>query len=288
MLNTRKQIMVFDIETIPDTNLAKNLVGYNGNNINEAREQMTNYHLNITEGKNPFLRQPFHKIVAISYVKILVQKSTNDLYLELEDIKSALTTNATEKELVSWFFQLIDKHQPGLISFNGRTFDIPVLKYRAMVHGIVGKTFNNSGDKWNNYNQRYNTTYHYDLIESLSDFGASARIKLNEICAAFGYPGKFGIDGANVASLYDSGKVAEIRNYCETDALNTYLVYLRYALHSAAITLNVYKDAIKQIINFIAYSNKEHLNKFHQAWLGAADSSIDAEIIATKVDNTVH
>ncbi|CAD6996579.1 unnamed protein product [Ceratitis capitata] len=81
---------------------------------------------------------------------------------------------------------------------------MPVLKYRAMVHGIQAEYFYKAGDKWNSYNQRYSSDWHCDLLESLSDFGASAKVKMNEVCAVLNLPGKTGVDGSQVMDLYDN------------------------------------------------------------------------------------
>lgn len=281
-------IMVFDIETIPDITAGHNLTGCPIDDKNEARKALVDYHLRITDGKNSFLRQLFHQIVTISYAKIAIKKTSGSMQFNLESIKSACNEDATEKELISWFFQLIDQYCPKLVSFNGRIFDIPVIKYRAMIHGISGNTFYHHGDKWNNYNQRYNTDYHFDLMDRLSDFGASASVKLNEVCAAFGYPGKIGVDGEDVASLYDMNRIDLIRNYCETDVLNTYLIYLRYALHTAILTKKDYQFAIQQVAHYLLNSDCHHFKTFYDAWLLTSKYSIDSEILLTQtIDNNV-
>ncbi len=110
--------------------------------------------------------------------------------------------------------------------------------------------------------------WHCDLLEVLSDYGASARVRLNEVCAVLGFPGKFGVEGAEVAGLYDEGRIEDIRNYCETDVLNTYLVYLRYRVHTGALTIEGYNRAVADVIAFIESSRGErpHLGAFLAAW----------------------
>ncbi len=223
------------------------------------------YHLEITNGQNSFLRQPFHQIVVISFLLCNISYQSSYEVFTLQEIRSGGTLNSSEKELVKGFFNYISEKKPRLVSFNGRTFDIPVLKYRAMVHGIQAEYFHKAGDKWNSYNQRYSSDWHCDLLESLSDFGASARVKMNEVCAAFNLPGKIGVDGSQVMGLYDSGKIQEIRDYCETDVINTYLIYLRFMHHQGRITTESYNKSVEELL--LECEKKEHLKKFKEEWL---------------------
>ncbi|MCL2566974.1 MAG: 3'-5' exonuclease [Alphaproteobacteria bacterium] len=265
-----KSLFVFDIETIPDDEAAFNLIGEADGDlstIDNRRKALSEYHLKITDGKNDFLRQPFHKVVAISFLVASIDYTSDGQELiKFKEIRSGGEANSTEKDLIRGFFATIDKLKPKIISFNGRTFDIPVLKYRAMKYGITGDFFHNSGNKYESYSNRYASNWHCDLLDALSDFGLSARIKLNEVCSILNFPGKFGVDGSNVAAMYDEGRIIDIRNYCETDVLNTYLVYLRYILHTGKITANTYNTAIGDILDFLKDSQKPHFNDFYTAW----------------------
>ncbi|UIP92284.1 3'-5' exonuclease [Wolbachia endosymbiont of Anopheles demeilloni] len=262
MLNS---LLVFDIETIPDVNSCKNLLNISDDSsVEEKRNALTKYHLEITNGQNSFLRQPFHLVVVISFLLCNITRQSDYEMFTLQEIRSGGTVNSNEKELVKGFFNYISEKKPRLVSFNGRTFDIPVLKYRAMVHGTQAEYFHKAGDKWNSYNQRYSSDWHCDLLESLSDFGASARMKMNEVCAAFNLPGKIGVDGSQVMDLYDSGKIQEIRDYCETDVINTYLIYLRFMHHQGRIATESYNKSIEELL--LECEKKEHLKKFKEEW----------------------
>lgn len=258
-------LLVFDIETIPDVNSSKNLLDIDeGLSTQEKRDALTNYHLEITNGQNNFLRQPFHQIVVISFLLCNISYQNGYEVFTLKEIRSGGTSNSNEKDLVKGFFNYIEDKKPRLVSFNGRTFDIPVLKYRAMVHGIQAEYFHKAGDKWNSYNQRYSSDWHCDLLELLSDFGASSRVKMNEVCAVFNLPGKIGVDGSKVMDLYDSNRIEEIRDYCEIDVLNTYLIYLRFMHHQGRITTEHYNQSIEDIT--VKCDTKNHLRKFKEAW----------------------
>lgn len=263
-----RNLLVVDIETVPDTDAVPNLTGSGSGSIAERRLELERYHLGITDGRNAFPRQPFHKVVAISILRAEIERSGENETFFLQEIRSGGRTDSSEAELVDGFFRYLEHHKPRLITFNGRGFDLPVLRFRAMVHGIAAHGFYQAGDRWNSYTNRYSDDWHCDLMEVLSDYGAAARLRLNEICAVLGLPGKFGMDGAQVAEFYDGGRIEEIRDYCETDVLNTYLVYLRHALHRGTLVLEGYNRAISDVISLIEAekATRPHLGAFLEAW----------------------
>lgn len=264
--NSSQKLFVFDIETVPDDQVVKALTGCDSDDLSVRRQALTDYHLNITGGKNDFPRQPFHRVIAISFVEADIIQQDGYEYYDLQTVRSGGTLESSEEELVAGIFKYMEHHRPRLVSFNGRTFDLPVLKYRAMIHNISAPKFYNAGDKWNSYQSRYSLDWHCDLLEALSDFGASARLRLNEACAAFGFPGKLATDGSAVMDLFDDGKLQAIRDYCETDVLNTWLVYLKYQLHQGKIALEGYQQSIEQTKLFLKEAEQPHFNEFLEAW----------------------
>jgi len=242
--------------------------------VEARRGELERYHLELTGGKNAFPRQPFHKVVAISFLAAEIEYGAGGETYYLKELRSGGTVASPERELIGGFFQFIDRHRPRMVSYNGRGFDLPVLRHRAMKHAITAGVFHATDNKWENYTSRYAKDWHADLQEILSDFGAASRgLRLNEVCAVLGFPGKFGVDGAQVAPLYDAGKLPEIRDYCETDVLNTYLVYLRYQLTRGAIAKDGYNRAVADVISLIEAEGAErpHLSAFLEAW-GAASN----------------
>lgn len=271
-----QNLFVFDIETVPDTDVVPNLTGFTDPDIQARRAELERYHLDITDGRNAFPRQPFHRVVAISFLEAEIERTGGvdggEIY-HLRELRSGGEAGYDEKQLLEGFFRYFERLKPRLVSYNGRGFDLPVLKYRAMAHGIQARWLYDSGDKWNSYQQRYSTDWHCDLLEVLSDFGASARGKLNEVCSVMGFPGKVGVDGSQVAPMYDEGRIGEIRDYCETDVLNTYLVYLRTMHHRGTLTTDGYNLTIADIVSLIEAEGeaRPHLAEFMEAW-GAASN----------------
>lgn len=265
---SHQNLFVFDIETVPDTDAVPNLTGFDDPDIQARRDEIERYHLEITDGRNSFPRQPFHKVVAISFLEAEIERDgLQETYL-MKELRSGGDEKSSEKDLVEGFFRYVERSRPRLVSFNGRGFDLAVLKYRAMVHGISARFLYSDGDKWNSYTSRYSDDWHCDLMEVMSDYGASARVKLNEVCSVLGFPGKFGVDGSKVSEMVDEGRIGDIRDYCETDVLNTYLVYLRHMHHRGKLATEAYNRAIADVVSLIETEGetRPHLTEFMDAW----------------------
>lgn len=269
-----QSLFVFDIETIPDTDTAKILLDDHKSNEQELRQNLTDYHLKLTDGRNSFLRQPFHKVVAISFLEAdIVRDYDGAENYKITSLRTGGEEGSDEKELIKGLFSHLKKKTPRFVSYNGRNFDLPVLKYRAMKHEISAPWLYKTGDKWNNYNQRYSLDWHCDLAEAFSDFGASSRTKMNEVCACANLPGKTGIDGSMVTDFYDQGEIGKIRDYCETDVANTYLLYLVYQHHTGSISSDNFLQARKDLAELLEKEGKErpHLTEFLEEWRGMDD-----------------
>jgi predicted PolB exonuclease-like 3'-5' exonuclease len=99
----------------------------------------------------------------------------------------------TEKQLIASFCDKIAELKPQLVTFNGNSFDLPVLRYRAMIHGVSA-----SGLATHLYFNRY-TEDAVDLCDILSSFAPHSKASLNELSKIMGLPGKpEGIDGNEV------------------------------------------------------------------------------------------
>ncbi len=257
-----KKLLVFDIETVADTKAAANLLNIQGDSL-YLREKLEEYHLEITGGKNSFIRQLFHRITAISFMEADIEyldDKTERYYIN--ELRSGGRNQSPEKELVEGFFHFFTQLKPRLVTFNGKTFDMPVLKYRAMKYGVQAKWLFSSGDKWSNYNSKYSNEWHCDLLEVLSDYGTSARIRMSEICALLNIPCKLDCDGSSVQQLFDDNLIDDIRDYCELDVVNTYLLYLRYQQFCGKVTTENYNIMLEELIAYLKSQQKQHFNKF--------------------------
>ncbi len=264
----RRDVLVFDIETVVDAAAARRLLHQPDLCETEARDALAAYFLEKTEGRNDFPRQPFHQVVAISYAQLVAEPGEQGLELVVRRVASGGDVKSSEKELLEGFFGLIEKRAPRLVSFNGRGFDVPVLKYRAMAHRLACPRWFNEGNRYDNYSARYSTVYHADLLEVLSDHGASARCTLDEVAACFGVPGKLETAGGGVRTLYEAGDIAAIRDYCECDVLSTLLLFLRWQLFCGELSRGAWLRAEEGLRNYLEAEAgaRPHFRMFLDAW----------------------
>ena len=255
-----KATLVFDIETIPDIAKAKRVYNLEKLSDDEAYEALKNIRRQETGGSD-FFRHHFHKVVCISVV------------LRMGDsvrVWSLGEENATESEIIKRFFSAIDKYDVTLVSWNGTGFDLPVLHYRAMLHEVVAPMYWELGDhykefRYNNYINRFHMR-HIDLMDVLSLYQTRAAQSLDQIATFLGFPGKMGMDGSQVYEFYQQGKISQIRHYCESDVLNTWLIYLRFQLMRGEIMKPAYQQEIELLKNTLASSDKDHLLDFLDDW----------------------
>jgi len=185
-------------------------------------------------------------------------------------IASVGTAEDTEPELIRRFFDLSDKHTPQLVSWNGGAFDLPVLSYRALIHGVTAARFWDWGDddrdfRFNSYLSRFHTR-HLDLMDVLALYQPRAGAGLAAMARLCGFPGKLGMDGSDVHDAILAGKLDEVRRYCETDVLNTYLVYQRFRLLRGEIAAGEYASEISLARERIAAIQAPHWAEFIAAW----------------------
>lgn len=264
----QREIFVYDIETVPDADASRRLLNAVDLDDFEAREALAEYFLSKTDGKNDFPRQPFHQVVAISYVHLMRESGEDGSEIVVKRIATGGNEKSSEKEMLAGFFNIIQARAPQLVSFNGRGFDMPVLKYRAMVHGLACPRWFSEGDKWNNYESRYAHNYHLDLLEVLSDFGASARCSMHEVASAFGFPGKLDTAGDDVRGMFEGGEIDAIRNYCETDVCTTTLIMLSWMRFRGELSDSAYARTMLGLRNYLESEQeaRPHLGEFLSAW----------------------
>lgn len=249
-------VLVFDIETIPDIESGKKLYDLDGLSNEDVAKAL--FAKRIEKVGNAFLPHYLQKIIAISLV--IADKSQLKVW-SLGDLESS------ESELIKRFFTGIDKYTPILVSWNGSGFDLPVLHYRSLKHGISAPNYWEIGEqqqafRWNNYLNRFHYR-HLDLMDILAAYQNKAFAPLDEIASMLGFPGKMGMSGDKVWTEYLAGNLNGIRNYCETDVLNTYCVYLRFELIRGLITKAEYDYEIARLKEYLnSDKSKPHLSEF--------------------------
>ncbi len=253
-------VFVFDIETVPDVEGGRRVHGLEG--LDDADVANVMFHKRRQEtGGSDFLRHHMQRIVAIS---VVLRTSEKFKVWSLGD------ETASEKELLQRFFDGLERYTPTLVSWNGSGFDLPVIHYRALLHGVIAPRYWDTGGddpnfKWNNYLGRYHAR-HTDLMDVLAAYNNRAMARLDEIATLLGFPGKMGMAGSKVWDSYLLGDLSGIRDYCETDVLNTYLVFLRFELIRGQLSTEAYDRECALVRESLVAEDKAHLREFLEAW----------------------
>lgn len=252
-------VLVFDIETAPDIESGKKIYDLEGLQDKDVIKAIE--HLRNQQTGSEFLPHYLQRVVAIS-----VALSTHDSF----NIWTLGSADSSEKELLQRFYDGLEKYNPTLVSWNGSGFDLPVLHFRSLLHGVAAHHYWQIGDedtsfRYNNYIGRFHWR-HTDLMDVLAGYQMRAWAKLDHIATMLGFPGKLGMDGSKVCDAFLAGEIESIRNYCETDVLNTYLVYLRFELIRGKLYEKEYDRRCQKVRDYLSESNEEHLLEFLKAW----------------------
>jgi len=263
-------VLVFDIETIPDIQSGQKIFDLEGLDDNSTVKAMR--HLRQQSKGTDFMPLYLHKIVSIS----VVYRGMSDTMGHEVSVQSLGGLGSTEAQLLALFIDKIDARMPTLVSWNGSGFDLPVIHYRMLKNNISAPSYwekgdNNSAFRYDNYLGRYHER-HTDLMDVLASYNRSAAAPLDHIATMLGYPGKGGIDGSLTADgsqiweQYQAGNLKSIRDYCETDVLNTYLVYLRYQFMRGELNQEELQQEYTLLRDLLDGSGKSHLQQFSKSW----------------------
>ena len=226
-------VLVFDLETVPDLPGIARAHGLDEADEAAAREALG----------EKFPKLAFHKIACIG---ALIAERVEGLWL-VRSLGAPHLGERSEGELIASFVDRIAELRPRLITFNGGSFDLPVLRYRAMVN-----TLSAPGLTFRAYFHQF-TDDALDLCDCLASFSPNGRVKLHELCRALGLPGKPDeIDGSKVDDLVRAGRIEEVSSYCETDVVSTYRVWLRHELFRGMLTEGEFAASEENLLGYLS------------------------------------
>ena len=230
--------LIFDIETIPDLATGRMLYGIDIADDNDALQALIA--MRQAEAGNDFMRLPLHKVACLSFLWVENGHFT---------LRSLSLDTMSESEILTTFLRAFKKN-PTLISWNGTGFDLPVLLYRMTHHKLNAQALANAGIGRYDYLNRYSEK-HIDLMEKFT-FGAwNNKQKLDTIANLCGFAGKGDIDGSQVVPMVQNGEWEKLTTYCESDVLNTWLIYLRWQILTSKVSSQAFDEQIRQTIHFI-------------------------------------
>jgi hypothetical protein len=252
-------ILAFDIETIPDCAGIRRLHDLPADLPDPDIAEIAAQKRRVQTG-NDFLPHYLHRVVVIS----CVLRDEQDLR-----IFSIGEPEVSEAAAIQRFFDGIDKYLPQIVSWNGRSFDLPVLVSRGLQHGVGAACFWDTGGdnkdfRWSNYINRFHDR-HVDLMDVLSLYGGRGS-PLDDVARLCGFPGKLGMQGNAVWESYRRGELAAIRNYCEADCVNTYLLFLRFQLMRCAYDAARYAEECGVLRAVLEKRAEPHWREFLSLW----------------------
>jgi 3'-5' exonuclease len=225
-------VLVWDIETVPDISGFAAANDLFDKSADEVREAMG----------DRFPKHIYHSIICIG---ALIAHHDGDHWV-VDALGAPHVGDRSEQELIASFVDRIAELSPQLVTFNGSSFDLPVLRYRAMVHKVSA-----IGLASRPYFNRY-TDDAIDLCDVLSSFSMPAKSTLHELCRVLGLPGKpDNIDGSEVEKHFREGRIQNIADYCESDVVNTYRLWLRHELFRGRLTNAAYEASEAKLSEFI-------------------------------------
>ena len=246
-----QSVIVWDVETVPDLASARRMLGLGNATDAEVREAMG----------DGFPKHPLHRIACIG---ALVASRQPEGW-RVDALGAPHIGERPEAKLIADFVDRIGQLRPQLITFNGHSFDLPVLRYRAMVNRISA-----AGLQVRQYFHRY-TDDALDLCDVLGSYVPGGRVKLDEVSKILGLTGKpEGIDGSKVEEMVQSGRIEEVARYCESDVLNTYRVWLRFEFFRAAISEAQLDWSERQIRDFVTARKSANTHLLSMVGIGVA------------------
>lgn len=252
-------VLTFDIETVPDVEGGRKLYDLQDLPDEDVARAMT--HLRLQSRGTDFMPLHLHRIVAIS-----VSLRHKDAF----KVWSIGEEDSGEADLIQRFYDGIERFDPTLVSWNGGGFDLPVLHYRGLVHGVTAPAYwemgeNNREAKWNNYIGRYQLK-HTDLMDLLALYQPKNNAPLQDMAILCGLPGKMGMHGSKVWDVFLGGDIAGIRDYCETDVLNTWLMYVNFCRMRGSIDQTGYEQECELVKQTLKDSEAPHMQEFLSIW----------------------
>jgi predicted PolB exonuclease-like 3'-5' exonuclease len=253
-------VLVFDIETVPDIAGLRRLRGEDPQ-LSDADVWARELAERAEAGRSEFMPHHLQRVVVVGCV-----------FRGAEGLR-VHSFVGDEARIVQQFFATIEKRSPQLVSWNGSGFDLPVLHYRGLQHGVAACKYWDLGEddreyRYNNYINRYHLR-HLDLMDLLAMYQPRASAPLDAMAKLCGFPGKLGMDGSQVHAAYLEGRLDEIRRYCETDVMNTYLLYCRFQKMRGGFVDVEYDQEIALVratLGTLADQGESHWREYLDAW----------------------
>ncbi len=254
-------VLTFKLKTIPDIDGCRKLYDLHGLSDDDVAQAV--FHKRRQEANTELLRHHLQKVIAVSAVL-----RTGDQF----KVWSLGSEDSSEEDLLQRFYSGLARYTPMLVSWGGAGFDLPITHYRSLLYPVNAEQYWAAGQDDNSFKiDNVSCKYpdrHTDLMDLLSGFQVSASAPLNEIATLCGFPGDTSIStNEQIWDNYQAGGIKDIRNACETEVLNTYLVYLNLQRNRGIIDLVQYENECRKVRDNLTASGQSHLITFEKSWL---------------------
>lgn len=244
-----ERLLALDIETVPD------------------RERLP------PDWGAKFPKPIHHRIVCISYVEAEIEHDGDGGERHaITACRSGGDADWDEARLLSAFWSFFARRPTRVVGWNTRGFDVPTLLQRSLVHGLSAAPWFCAASRFEGYRYRYGEGWHCDLMDQLADYGACAKLSLDDAAAATGLPGKLGGHGSEVEAMVMAGGIESVRAYCEADCLNLYGLYLRHGLLTGRMGRTGHAAAVDDLAGYLAAegADRPYLRQFLDRWRRAS------------------
>jgi hypothetical protein len=221
----RPDFLVVDIETVPDTSRWKRPELPHGT-------------------ESPFPPTWAHRAIVIGCLWLDADYRLRRVGVIGEEGAAGQGDDDREGALLENFSRFVGRQRTTLVTYNGRSFDLPVIALRSLCHGVpLAWYYNERGVRY-----RYSEEGHIDLCDWLADHGATRSGSLDAIARLCGLPGKVGVDGSQVEGLHRTGQLRAIQSYCLADVAQTAFLFLRFRLLQGVLAPAAYRDAAAALL----------------------------------------
>jgi predicted PolB exonuclease-like 3'-5' exonuclease len=250
--------LIYEIKTIPDVAGLRILHGLD-DKVSDAEVAEMAFQMSRQKIGRDFVPHHLQRVVAISCA---LRLGSHFKVWSLGDFAES------ESSLIQRFFDGIEKYTPQLVSWNGGGCELPVLHYRALIHGVVCPRYWDRGERDRNFQQNNylnrDHTRHLDLLDLLARQTANA--SLNDLARLIGLPTQLGMDSSKVWEAFQNGQLADIRHDCELNVLSTYLVFTRFQMMRGVLSRVAYQQECDLVRAELQKLNQTHFNAYLAAW----------------------
>lgn len=255
--------LIFDVESVADGELVSS-IRFPGAGLSPV-DAIAWYRRELLEKyESDFIPYSFQLPISICVAKVSADFRLTDLIaLDSPKFRSHVMTEQ--------FWRGWEKYgKPTLVSFNGRTFDLPLLELAAFRYGLnLPGWYQSEAKSYDQPRNRYNTQSHLDLLEMLTNFGTTRFTGgLNLAANILGKPGKLDVEGDMVQDYYHQNRIDEIQTYCQCDVLDTYFVFLRSRVLIGKLKRDEERVLVQETKNWIESRANDHpaCEKYLKNW----------------------